>query len=73
MPCGLWAASSRIVGALRMRSSRPGDDGQGEALADDLDVELRPLRAAEERLDGGQRHRRVLGLVRAVQRQEDSS
>ena len=71
MPCGLCAPSSRIVGALRTRSSRPGDDVAGEALADRLDVELPVGAGAEERLDRGERHRRVLRLVRAVQRQED--
>ena len=69
----------RVVRAVEQdRSARcgpapagPGELAVGEALADHLDVEL-PVRArAEERLDRGERHRRVLRLVRAVQRQED--
>ena len=70
MPCGLCAASSRMVGELRTRSSRPGELVGGEALPDGLDVELPRAPGAEERLDGGERHRRVLRLVRAVQRKE---
>ena len=71
IPCGLCAASSRIVGAVRTRSSRPGELTPREAVPDRVDVEL-PLGAgAEERLDRGQRQRGVLRLVRAVQRQED--
>ena len=59
------------VGALRIRSSRPGAGDRGETGADRVDIEL-PLRArAEERLHRGQRHHRVVGLMFAVQRQED--
>ena len=66
-PCGLWAASSTIVGLRRITSSRPGEVDLGEGAAHQLVVE-RLL--ADERLDRRQRDGGVLGLVGAVQRQE---
>ena len=72
-PCGLCAASTHDASArVRTRSSRPGERHRRERPRG------RPRRraaavgaGAEERLDRGQRQRRVLRLVRAVQRQED--
>ncbi len=70
----------RVVGGVQQDGGAAPDDLQpargadaGEALADLVGVELPAAGAAdaEERLDGGQREGRVLGLVLAVQRQED--
>ena len=70
-PAGLCAASMKTVGALRIRSSRPGLCTGGETRPHGVDVEL-PVRAgAEERLHRGQRQHGVVGLVFTVQRQED--
>ena len=71
MPCGLCAASSRIVGAERTASSRPGERTAANA-ARTSSTSSGPVAApdAEERLDRGERDDRVLRLVRAVQRQE---
>ena len=68
-PCGLCAASSTIVGDRRTISSRPGEVTSREGLGDQLGVER--VLAAEERLDGRERERGVLGLVGSVERQED--
>ena len=67
-PCGLWAASSTIVGLRRITSSRPGEVDLRERLTHDLGVQS--VVATDERLDRGQCERGVLGLVRAVERQE---
>ena len=40
-PCGLWAASSTIVGLRRITSSRPGEVTSREGAADQLLVERR--------------------------------
>ena len=69
-PAGLCAASTRIVGALRSTSSRPGEPTRPNASPDRVGVDRHPA-TAEERLDRRHRHRRVLCLVRAVQRQEE--
>ena len=72
MPCGLCAASSRIVGDGTDPLQPSRRVGGGEPFAHDLGVELAGGRpGAEERLHRGQRDRGVLRLVRAVQRQED--
>ena len=49
----------------------PGAGGGGEAGPHRVDVELAVGAGAEERLDGGQRHDGVVGLMLAVQWQED--
>ena len=59
------------VGALRIRSSRPGLVDGGETGPHGVDVELTLRTGAEERLDRRQRHGRVVRLMFAVQRQED--
>ena len=59
------------VGALRIRSSRPGLVDGGEAGPHGVDVELTVGAGAEERLDRGQRDDGVVRLMLAVQRQED--
>ena len=70
MPCGLCAASSRIVGELRMRSSRPGEWRRRTRRGSP-----RCRAAADPRRRGTPRPRRgprrVLRLVRAVQWNED--
>ena len=72
MPCGLCAASTRMVGARRTASSRPGRARPRRTPPRTMSTSSGRLGAgAEERLDRGQRQRRVLGLVGAVQRQED--
>ena len=69
-PCGLWAASSTIVG-LRpddLEPARRGDLGERRRAPASSSRGV----VAEERLDRGQRDGGVLRLVRAVQRQEDA-
>ena len=67
-PCGLWAASSRIVGLRRITSSRPGEVTSANAS---LTRSASSGSVADERLHGGQREHRVLRLVGAVQREEE--
>ena len=66
-PSGLWAPSSTTVGSRCTTSNRPGSASWANAGAHRVVVEA----AAEERLGGGQRDRRVVGLVGAVHGQED--
>ena len=68
---GLCAASTRIVGDVLTRSSRPGRGDGGETVLHRVGVQLLADPGAEERLDGRQRQRRVRGLVGTGQRQED--
>ena len=69
-PAGLCAASTSTVGLRRTISSRPGESTRRQPGPQHVDVE-RLLATAEERLDRRDRHRGVLRLVRAVQRQEE--
>ena len=57
------------VGALRIRSSRPGLVDGGETGPHRLHVELTLRAGTEERLDRRQGQRRVVRLMFAVQRQ----
>ena len=67
-PCGLCAASSRIVGAAPddLQAARASVTSANAARTTSSSSTPRP----EERLDRGERHGGVLGLVGAVERQE---
>ena len=72
MPCGLCAASTQDRRRRANRLEPSGRTHLGERRANHVDVQCAARASgAEERLDRGQRERCVLGLVRAVQRQED--
>ena len=70
-PCGLCAASTSTVGSMPMSWRRPGRRDASEPLDHDI-LSERAGAVAQERFDRGDRHRGVLRLVVAVQRQVDA-